>query len=240
MSTILAVDTSCEACSIALLQGPRVESEFVQAPRQHTQRLLPMIDGLLRAHQLTLADLDAIAYGRGPGSFTGLRICLGVVQGLAYSMDLPVIPVSTLHAMAVGAVHSHQLADATDILVALDARMNEVYWAVFTVKDGFPTPKSQEFVSDPSDVAEFLSSEASDSLTVSNSLVKVGAGCHYQPIQEIPADLEDITLLPRAEHMLVLADKDWQSGRTLSAENTQPVYLRDSVAWKKRKRIRQA
>lgn len=234
MSTILAVDTSCDACSVALLRDGQVFAEFVHAPREHAQRLLPMIDDLLRGQGMALSGLDAIAYGRGPGSFTGLRICLGIVQGLAYAVDLPVIPVSTLHALAVGAAADYAVAEGGYILAALDARMEEVYWAVYQVRHGQVVAVSDEYVSSPDDVAQAPLLQNVDA----GELLKVGEGCHYLPLAAIAARLEDQTLLPRAEHMLGLADTAWAQGHTETAENTQPVYLRDNVAWKKRQRIR--
>lgn len=234
MSTILAVDTSCDACSIALLKDGQVHAEFVQAPRQHSQRLLPMIDTLLKKHSIALSELDAIAYGRGPGSFTGLRICLSVVQGLAFSVDLPVIPVSTLQTMAVGAASSDQIKDLDYILVALDARMEEVYWSLYQLQEGQPVPVTEEFVCSPNDVPGFGDLGSVDA----QNLIKVGAGCHYPALEGIDAAYEDRDFLPRAEHMLGLAQNALKQGQVDTAESSLPVYLRDSVAWKKRQRIR--
>lgn len=235
MSTILAVDASSEACSIALLKGGEVFGEFVHAPRQHTQRLLPMIDALLADNQVALSDLDAIAYGRGPGSFTGLRICLGVVQGLAFSVNIPVIPVSTLQTLAVGAIRKFDLQPKDKVLVALDARMSEIYGAVFECSDGIPRTLEEEFVGPATDL------EGCRSLAELNQarFTKVGAGCHYEYIQSIVATHEDQELLPRAEDMLVIAEQAFGNQQFVAAEDARPVYLRNSVAWKKRERIRQ-
>ncbi|MGH1371975.1 MAG: tRNA (adenosine(37)-N6)-threonylcarbamoyltransferase complex dimerization subunit type 1 TsaB [Cellvibrionaceae bacterium] len=235
MSTILAVDASSEACSVALLSDGQVHGAFILAPRQHTQRLLPMIDELLAAHQVALSDLDAIAYGRGPGSFTGLRICLGLVQGLAFSCDIPVIPVSTLQTLAVGAIRQFNLPLHSKILVALDARMNEIYGAVFESSSGLPVATVDEFVGPATDLKDCpaLIEVTSDQLT------KVGGGCHYEFLQSLMAKNEDQQLLPRAEDMLVIAQQAYQNKQYIKAEEAQPVYLRDSVAWKKRQRIRQ-
>ena len=235
MSTILAVDTSSEACSIALLKEGQVFAEFVEAPRQHTQRLLPMIDALLSAQGVKPSELDAIAYGRGPGSFTGLRICLGVVQGLAFSADVPVIPVSTLETMAQGAISRFRLPLGHKILTVLDARMSEIYGGLFENCEGSPKAVIDEFVGAPSD----LDGCQPLSETPVAELTKIGAGCHYSDIQSISASQEVQTFLPRAEDMLPLAEKALLAGKVVRAEDAQPVYLRDSVAWKKRERIRQ-
>lgn len=235
MSTILAVDTSSEACSIALLKDGKVFAEFIEAPRQHTQRLLPMIDALLREQQLKPSDLDAIAYGRGPGSFTGLRICLGVVQGLAFSSDIPVIPVSTLEAMAQGAISRFNLPQGHKILTVLDARMSEIYGGLFENCDSSPKAVIDEFVGAPSD----LDGCKPLSETPVAKLIKIGAGCHYSYLQSIDASREEQAFLPRAEDMLPIAEKALLAGEAIRAEDAQPVYLRDSVAWKKRERIRQ-
>ncbi len=235
MSTILAVDTSSEACSIALLKEGQVYGAFIDAPRQHTQRLLPMIDKLLDEHQVSLSDLDAIAYGRGPGSFTGLRICLGIVQGLAYSVDVPVIAVSTLQTMAIGAIKQFGLRPEDRVIVALDARMSEVYAAVYECTAELPKEITPEFVGAPSDL------ESCPSLTgfPSSKLTKVGVGCHYESLQSILVAHEQQQLLPRAEDMLLIAEQAFKDGLAVDAAQTQPVYLRNSIAWKKRQRIRQ-
>ena len=127
MNNILALDSSTDACSVALSIDGVLTSRFEIATQSHTQRLLPMVEELLAEQQLALADLDALAFSRGPGSFTGLRICIGIIQGLAYGANLPVIPVSTLEAMAMGFYRANRSINEP-LLVALDARMDEVYW----------------------------------------------------------------------------------------------------------------
>ena len=128
---ILAIDTSTEACSAALLIDGDLQGVYKLAPREHSLLILKMIDGLLSDAGITVSELDAIAFGRGPGSFMGLRIAAGVVQGIAYAHELPVIPVSTLKAIAQRASeetrHQH-------VLAAIDARMDEVYWAAYSLQ----------------------------------------------------------------------------------------------------------
>lgn len=128
---ILAIDTATENCSVALLVNDRVISRSEVAPRDHTKKVLPMVDEVLKEAGLTLQDLDALAFGRGPGSFTGVRIGIGIAQGLAFGAELPMIGVSTLAAMAQA---SYRLHGATNAAVAIDARMGEVYWHVTLAK----------------------------------------------------------------------------------------------------------
>ena len=123
--SLLAIDSSTEACSVALKYKYDVLERFEIAPKQHTKLILPFVDELLLEAGLSLADLDAIAFTAGPGSFTGLRITASIVQALAYAADLPVVPVSTLATIAQGVFS--QLDTELPILVAMDARMQQVY-----------------------------------------------------------------------------------------------------------------
>ena len=128
MPIILAIETSSELASCALLRGESVLSRVSSGVRTHSQSVLPMIQELLAEAGITLRDCDAIAYGSGPGSFTGVRTACGVAQGLAFGARLPVVPVVTLDAMALAC---HQQYGAQDVLTVLDARMGEVYWAQY-------------------------------------------------------------------------------------------------------------
>ena len=231
MVSILAVDTSSDNCSVALLHEGECSSLSAHAPREHTQRLLPMIDELLISRGVALTDLDAIAYGRGPGSFTGLRIGLGVVQGLAYAAELPVLPTSTLQAMAVTAQRLHHFSVEQPLLVALDARMSEVYWGHF---DSITAqPLSDEYVSPPADLADYLYAQKNLS-----SFVGLGPGWHYPALQALSLAVEYQDIMPQAEDILPLALAEWHAGGAIAVEDAQPTYLRDSVAWKKRELIR--
>ncbi|HED40783.1 MAG TPA: tRNA (adenosine(37)-N6)-threonylcarbamoyltransferase complex dimerization subunit type 1 TsaB, partial [Chromatiales bacterium] len=125
---LLAIDTATEACSAALSINGEISERYEIAPRQHATLILPMIDSLLSEAGITLAQMDAIAFGRGPGAFTGVRIGVGVVQGLAFSIERPVVPVSSLAAMAYGAMAKF---NATNVLAGIDARMGEVYWGAY-------------------------------------------------------------------------------------------------------------
>ena len=129
---ILAIDTATEACSAALYFDGEINQQYRVAPREHSHIILPMIDQLLAEAGIRVSDLDALAFGRGPGSFMGVRIAAGVTQGIAFAWDLPVVPISTLAAIAQTA---HAETGATSVLSAIDARMNEVYWGAYRLSD---------------------------------------------------------------------------------------------------------
>ena len=123
---ILALDTATEACSVALLHQDRITFEDELSPRTHTQRILPMVDGLLKNANLSIKEVDYLAFGRGPGSFTGVRVGVGVAQGLALGAELKVVPISNLTTMA---EQAYQELGATEVIALIDARMNEVYFS---------------------------------------------------------------------------------------------------------------
>lgn len=228
MSTrILAIDTATEACSVALWNNGEVQALFELCPREHTQRILPMIQQVLASSGLSLQQLDALAFGRGPGSFTGVRIGIGIGQGLALGADLPMIGVSTLQTMAQGAL---RLTGATRILAAIDARMGEVYWGEFERDtEGHWLGENTEAVMTPEQT-----SHRAESLT--GHWATVGTGWQTYPdlisgSQVILADGQ--MLLPQAEDMLPLALSLWAEGKAVSVEQAEPVYLRNEVTWKK-------
>lgn len=237
MATILALDTSTDACSVALYQNGKVSSLFELAAKSHTQRLLPMVDEILQAHQLSLHQLDAIAYGRGPGSFTGLRICMGVVQGLAFGANLPVIPISTLSAMAVGYWYNlpATVVHKPPVLVALDARMNEIYWSLLAQDPVLLEPKvlAAEAVAAPSLVIEH-----SAVLALQDEFVGLGQGWHYPALEALKPYQILLDAYPHAEAIARLGAEHFARGAAISVMDASPVYLRDSVSWQKRQRIR--
>ncbi|MGH8809473.1 MAG: tRNA (adenosine(37)-N6)-threonylcarbamoyltransferase complex dimerization subunit type 1 TsaB, partial [Noviherbaspirillum sp.] len=136
MPTILAIETSSELASAALLHNGRVIAREASGVHTHSQTILPMVQELLAQADISLAQCDAIAFGAGPGSFTGVRTACGVAQGLAFGADLPLVPVVTLQAMAQAC---RDACGADDVLVLLDARMEEVYWAQYRYRDGWQT-----------------------------------------------------------------------------------------------------
>lgn len=236
MSLILALDSSSDACSVALNDNGKLTSLFEHAAKSHTQRLLPMVDEVLTTTGYQLSDLDAIAFGRGPGSFTGLRICLGIVQGLAFGANLPVIPVSTLESMAYAWFAGQGSSSAgKPLLVALDARMNEVYWSLYQYKAGSCEPQAlvPEAVMSPADVVQQV-----QALNLA-ALSAIGPGWHYPELAVLPADNPLLTCLPDAAAMAVLAAEKFRRGEQLPVMEAEPVYLRNEVSWQKRQRIRQ-
>jgi len=143
--TVLALDSATEACSVALYRDGDVYEDFTVIERGHAEHLLPMIDSLLKKSGIRLDDVDLFAFGAGPGSFTGLRIGVAMIQGLAMSVDRPVTPVSSLAALAA--------RRTGDVLAMIDARMGQVYHGLFSVgEQGQPVPIGEEVVSDPADV----------------------------------------------------------------------------------------
>jgi tRNA threonylcarbamoyladenosine biosynthesis protein TsaB len=223
--TILALDTCTEACSAALMLGDKVFADSADAPREHSQRLLPMVDSLLHQAGICVADLDAIAYGRGPGSFTGIRICTSMTQGLALGHDLPVVGISTLAAMAQMAISEH---GARQVLCAIDARMGEIYWGQYVTVDGIATLVGEEHVGAPD--------ELQLSLMEDDLIVACGTGFDaYPQLLGLGQGLSLLNMVkyPDARAMLILAKAAIAAGLATSIDELQPVYLRDTVAWKK-------
>lgn len=224
---ILAIDTATEACSVALWNDGTLSAQFELCPREHTQRILPMVQDILAAGGTTLTELNALAYGRGPGSFTGVRIGIGIAQGLALGANLPMIGVSTLATMAQGAWRK---TGAGRVLAAIDARMGEVYWAEYRRdENGIWHGEDTEAVLKPEQVTERLQQ-------LSGEWVTVGTGWPAWPElgKESGLTLRDgEVLLPAAEDMLPIACQMLTEGRTVAVEHAEPVYLRNNVAWKK-------
>lgn len=222
---ILALDTCTELCSAALAWQDGSIAESVDAPREHSQRLLPMIENLLSQSGLKMQDIGLIAYGRGPGSFTGIRICTSMTQGLALGLDVPVIGISTLAAMAQQAITEH---GAQQVICAIDARMGGIYWAAFAQESGMAKLVGIEQVSAP----ETMTSPFANT----DKVYCCGTGFDAYPT--LLQHAENLTLLdavkyPQASAMLALASLGWQQGQATSVDELAPVYLRDTVAWKK-------
>ena len=220
MTTLLALDTATEACSVALLHDGRLLSHYEVAPRLHAQRLLPMIQDLLGEAGVALSAVDAIAFGRGPGAFTGVRIAIGVVQGLAFALDRPVLPVSNL---AVLAQRARRELGASQVAAAIDARMDEVYWGCYRLEQGEMRLQGVEAVLPPEQASLPRGAEG-DWVGAGTGWGSYAARLPLHPAQVLG------DLLPHAQDLLDLATFAWARGEALSAEQAQPVYLRDQVA----------
>lgn len=224
---ILAIDTATEACSVALYNEGTSCAHFELCPREHTQRILPLVRDILNEGGVGLTALNALAYGRGPGSFTGVRIGIGIAQGLALGAELPMIGISTLATMAQGA---WRVTGATRVLAAIDARMGEVYWAEYQRdENGVWHGEETEAVLKPEAVAARLKQLQGEWATV---------GTGWQAWPDMAQDSELIirdgeVTLPAAEDMLPLAIQALNAGQTVAVEYAEPVYLRNEVTWKK-------
>ncbi|POY47221.1 tRNA (adenosine(37)-N6)-threonylcarbamoyltransferase complex dimerization subunit type 1 TsaB [Avibacterium paragallinarum] len=231
MTTLLALDTSTEACSVALLHKGEITHLDELAQRTHTKRILPMVDEILSQSGLQLKQVDALVFGRGPGSFTGVRVGAGIAQGLALGADLPAIPISNLTAMAQQAYEQY---GTTEVLCAIDARMNEVYFSQLhgeKVRSDFGTffswqPVVAEQVCSPERVLE-------QAKMVENGM-KVGTGWQaYVQLEGLTWAKSSEILLPSARAMLPLALPQYWQKQWISAVEIEPVYLRNEVTWKK-------
>ncbi len=225
---LLAVETATEACSAALMIDGKITEQFSITANGHSKLILPMVDSLLADAGLQPANLDGLAFGCGPGSFTGVRIATGIVQGIAFALDLPVVPVSNLAAVAQDFFDHH---DEGIAFVAMDARMNEIYWGVYQRNaDGYAELLGKEAVIAAGEI-EFP------------GLSGVGMGSGWKPYsQELSLRLSHHVIryepdyLPRARAVARLGLESFKRGLVVTAENAMPVYLRDKVAKKESER----
>lgn len=217
---ILALDTATEACSVALCVGERSIERYIELERGHAEQLLPMIDSVLEEGAVALTSLDAIAFGRGPGGFTGVRLAASVAQGLAFGARIGVVPISDLAAVAQRVVQLNPAARR--VLVANDARMREVYWARFEV-DGSLGP-GPEHVSAAADV--LLPVEGGPWAAAGRGLKawpELAERCRAAGATLYP------DLLPRAREILALARPAVAARQILDPADALPVYVRDRV-----------
>ncbi len=213
---LLAIDTATERCSVALLLADGIIERATETPRGHADLVLPMVEAVLAESGLTLRQLDGLAYGRGPGAFTGVRIAVGVAQGLAYGAQLATVGISDLAAVA------QQFAGSgARILVCMDARMNEVYWSRFaTTPDGLVQAAAPERVDRPEAV------EAADATVFAGT----GFGAYPQLAAGREASSVHGAVLPHARDIARLAAAELRAGRGQPPDRAQPVYLREQVA----------
>jgi tRNA threonylcarbamoyladenosine biosynthesis protein TsaB len=232
MQNMLAIDSSSDCCSVALKTQTGTAELRVDEPREHSRKLLPMIDELLRCGELHPRDLDLLVFCQGPGSFTGLRIGVSVAQGLAYGLGLPTLGISSLSCQANAAIRLCQAGEGDHILSLLDARMDEVCWAEFKVIDGVPRILSGEGVCRPGQLA--------DDFVPSSNFVGVGSGWRYR--EQIDSNITasmiriEASTGPCAIDLLQLVPTVLADQGSLPAEAAKPVYIREEISWKKQDR----
>jgi tRNA threonylcarbamoyladenosine biosynthesis protein TsaB len=218
---LLAIETATEACSAAVHVDGRVFSRFELAPQRHAELILPMCEAVLADAGLTLGELDLLAFGRGPGAFTGVRIATGVIQGIALGTGLQVIGISSLAALAQSVVRNHS---AEAVFAAIDARMGEIYCASFRTRAGLIEPEGIERVVPAGDVAPLPPGHwcgAGTGFATYAPELREGLGTH---LGDIFADA-----YPHAEDVLTLALAANARGEAVDAARALPVYLRDRV-----------
>lgn len=215
---LLAIETATEACSVAVLVDGQVRERFAIAPRRHAELVLPWADELLAEAGIARTALDAIAVGRGPGAFTGVRLAIALAQGMALALDRPLLPVSTL------AVLAAQGPDG-DVLAAVDARMGEVYLGAFRVQAGVPVALAPETLGSP------------EGVSVPAGMLWAGLGTGFAAADGALATRltgaltdHDPTALPQAADLVRLAAPAYVRGEALPADQVEPAYLRDRVA----------
>ncbi len=233
----LAIDASTEACSVALQINNagtdcKIYSRYDLCPQSHSLQLLPMVDEVLKEAGIKLSQCDGLIFGRGPGSFTGVRIGVGVAQGLAFAADLPVVGVSSLQAMAQLAFIKHQ---QTKVLAVIDARMSEVYNGYFVLDENNIMQEKRlvdgngEAVTAPELISDRLSN-----VTLPVYGVGTGWDAYNEKLSALKSNIDTPDVLfPSAEAMLVIGISAFNKGKGVAAEDAQPVYVRDTVSWKK-------
>lgn len=219
---LLAIETATDACSIALLDNDNVVELHEVEPRRHADLLLDMVERVLRSTGCTLADLDGLAFGCGPGAFTGLRIAAGVIQGLAFGTELSVAPISTLAALAQGV---YRLEGQTKVAAGFDARMGEVYWGCYSIEeDGLMSLVDIEEVVAP----EAIRMPPGDGwCSAGNAWQSYGEilGQRCGPRVNSQSQLEH----PHAQDVARLAVAIFDAGKQVNAADALPTYLRNRV-----------
>lgn len=241
MPTILAIETSSELASAALLYGDHVITNESSGVQTHSQTILPMIQSLLQEADIALAQCDAIAFGSGPGSFTGVRTACGIAQGLAFGANLPLIPIITLSAMAqaclsaqeqqtINPIDAIDAIDAIDVFTILDARMNEVYWAQYRyIKNNWQTIV-EPTLSTAATLVSFISSNNLDNaIFCGNGLTAYASVFNESTLHKFNNQAQK-NIMPHAKEIGLLARQAFLRGETMLAHEAQPFYLRNKIA----------
>ena len=222
MPTILALETSTEIASVALLYGNQIYTRESIGVQMHSQTVLPMVQSLLGEIGISLRQCDALAFGVGPGSFTGVRTACGVVQGLAFGADLPVLPVGTLEAMAQAC---HDLDGATEVLAVLDARMGEVYWAQYRYVNSIWQVLVEPVLSAPTQVLPQVAQLGL--IQACGNGLQVYAEAYIDASFMATARTD---IVPHARQIAQLGCVALTQGGGVTAADAQPLYLRNKVA----------
>ncbi len=211
--------------------------------------ILPMVDELLNQNKISLSDIDVIGFNHGPGSFTGLRIGMGVVQGLAFGANIPVIPISTLQTMAQAAIDKGLVGDSLAeedqfIMPAIDARMNEVYWGIYKNVGGYAQSVCSDALNKPEEIHATIQDNtdlSSDDISdfAESRYVGIGDGWQYRDRISLKSATIDEQLTSDAEQVLGLTLDAFKRGMSVSVDQVEPLYLRNTVSWVKRQRIRE-
>ena len=217
---LLAIETSTEACSVAVVHGELLVERFEIAPRRHAELALPWTEAVLAEAGIDRHALQAIAVGRGPGAFTGVRLGISLAQGMALALDLPVVPVSTLAALALRA----GAGEGARVIAAIDARMGEVYWCTYRIEDGEPRALGDERVDPPAAVAI-----EGDGWHAVGTGFDAQAGVLREALAGRLATI-DAAALPHAADVARLGVRAHARGEALPPEQVEPAYLRNQVA----------
>lgn len=235
MANCIAIDASSETCSVSLVVNAKVTTTSSETPKSHAKNLLPFVHELLTAQAVTLADVDFIACCKGPGSFTGLRIGLGIAQGLAFGAKKPMVGVSSLEAMARTAKISHPSADL--VVSLLDARMGEIYWSVTAFSSAAISYLADPKLNAVSDVNDELAQLINNHHDKSVCIAGAAANLLDTSWRQTEATI-DTSIAPDAAMIATIAIEKWNAGAACAAQDFELEYLRNSVSWNKRKRIR--
>lgn len=228
---ILSIETGTEFCSIALSQDEQIMSRFIGVPRQHSLSILPMIDALLAEAQVSLKMLDAIAVGKGPGSFTGVRLGISVAQGLCFGLDLPCIPISSLEILAYGAKEEAHKRGITLLVPVMDARMKEVYVGAYKLEENRLIGLIEDSVAKPHEIKKiiFQHQDSQDSIAI-------GTGWHeYEKELMESTGLHPVLIFPQAtpqaQDLAKLAAIAMKEGRVCKPQECIPAYCRNKVTF---------
>jgi tRNA threonylcarbamoyladenosine biosynthesis protein TsaB len=253
MVNAVALEASSDSCSVTLHTSTINKTMVINEARAHSKHLLPLVQSLLSENGIALDELDFVACGNGPGSFTGLRICFGIAQGLAFGLDVPLLTVSSLVSMAYQYRQKSEHADLK-VIALLDAHMGDVYFREFTgaeILGNAGTGKKivdNEFteIISVADEAELYSLPEAEALLMNmidanpNEYALIGPGLNLLKLNEtiLRQCAIDQTIQPSSVAVAEIALRDWGKGKRTTAADAEIVYVRNSVSWDKRKRIR--